>query len=380
MGKIFLMILPVVLLGVVVAVVPQTDAATESYQLDDICLSYTDEDGDGVSDEVLVWEYGNEINLDCLRVLTSTGTGAYNRYVYAGGIPWINGGEAVDIKYTGTVSGVAQAGTWTLKVSTGYEAAKTGTVAVTNTYTFVVQVDFFYSIVCQYDVANGSAAISSTMQTVEIPGTYDGVTYGFDVEVTDQEPTRAGYVFMGWTSKDFPGLFLEPGQTSFLWTFNIPIDYTVFTFTAQWAVESEDVPIEEAETHSYELVYLSNNSTPVSDIPPIYRVSNLAASTHTITLSSTAPQSEGWHFKGWCLDPYGEGRIYSPGDGFSMTTLAESISINLYAIWEKGSSSSGGSSGSWGGYDVDEILNNIDFTTILIVAGILVFGWIILRR
>lgn len=133
-------------------------------------------------------------------------------------------------------------------------------------------------------------------------------TYGIDLTLTDSEPTREGYSFVGWaksntaTAADYASgaTYAENGNA---------------TLYAVWSLVTAD----------HTLTYNANGGTgaPASETKTYSVVSQTF-----FTVSATQPTWTGHTFKGWSSSA--EGSVeYSAGD-----TIPASADETLYAVWE----------------------------------------------
>lgn len=91
-------------------------------------------------------------------------------------------------------------------------------------------------------------------------------------------------------------------------------------------------------TTSYTVSY-SNPSGGASGLPS--SATGTISSDSSITLSSTVPtRSGGYIFAGWCTSSATTptdctGNIYQPGDAYYIANVGGSVTINLYAVWQR---------------------------------------------
>lgn len=85
-------------------------------------------------------------------------------------------------------------------------------------------------------------------------------------------------------------------------------------------------------TVSNNTYYLYYNANGGSGAPSTQSYSSGSASTHSFTISSTAPVRDGFDFKGWATNSSGTGTIYQPGGTIS---VPKNSSVTLYAVWEE---------------------------------------------
>ena len=123
-----------------------------------------------------------------------------------------------------------------------------------------------------------------------------------DIILSDTEPKRNGYTFIGWsTSESASSAQYQPGDT-----FNLIQDTTLY---AVWKIEE------------YTLKYNAN----AGKNPPDDQTGN-----GNIILSGTKPTRTGYTFKSWNTKADGTGTDYAPGASYYLSADA-----TLYAIWQK---------------------------------------------
>ena len=133
-------------------------------------------------------------------------------------------------------------------------------------------------------------------------------TYGIDLTLTDSEPTREGYAFVGWaTSNTAVSADYQPGDT-----YSAEGNATLY---AVWQLV--------IETHT--LTYDANGGTgaPASETQT-YSV----LSPTSFTVSSTQPTKTGHTFSGWSSTASGSVE-YAAGD-----SIPASADKTLYAVWQ----------------------------------------------
>ena len=133
-------------------------------------------------------------------------------------------------------------------------------------------------------------------------------TYGIDLTLTDSEPTREGYAFVGWaTSNTAVSADYQPGDT-----YSAEGNATLY---AVWQLVEE--------THT--LTYDANGGTgaPASETQT-YSV----LSPTSFTVSSAQPTKTGHTFNGWSSTAGGSVE-YTAGD-----SIPASADKTLYAVWQ----------------------------------------------
>lgn len=171
-----------------------------------------------------------------------------------------------------------------------------------------------------YD-ANGGTEAPET-------GEFTSDTNTTTVTVTEDEPTRDNYIFVGWNTRaDGTGVDYEPGETKE----NIPATESGYTVTlyAQWA-------------DAY-VTYIEYNANGGSGAPSKQTFRGTTA-TNDITVSTKTPTRSDYTFVKWNTQKDGNGVDYMPGETKkNVDAKLESkggYTVTLYAIWR--SESSGG--------------------------------------
>jgi uncharacterized repeat protein (TIGR02543 family) len=131
-------------------------------------------------------------------------------------------------------------------------------------------------------------------------------TYGINLTLRSNVPTRTGYTFGWWnTSSDGTG-------TSYFESDTYSANASV-TLYAQWII------------NTWSVTYNENTTDTVGNMPSsqakIYNVN--------LTLSSNVPTRTGYNFLSWNTSSGGTGTSYDPGDTYTNNT-----NVTLYAQWE----------------------------------------------
>lgn len=126
-------------------------------------------------------------------------------------------------------------------------------------------------------------------------------TYGQTLKLSSVEPTKDGYLFVGWgTSSDDTTVDYEPGG-----------DYTKNTAATLYAIWIK----------TYNVTYDANGGTNAPDVQ--VKTSNI-----TLSLTTDKPTKESHSFLGWSTSSAG-GVEYYAGSDYTRDT-----DITLYAVWE----------------------------------------------
>ena len=145
--------------------------------------------------------------------------------------------------------------------------------------------------------------------------------YGIDLELSDDEPTRDGYTFLGWhTSPSATYASYEPGDS---YTAN-----RANCFFAVWEAIEQEEPTVETYTVSYDANGGSNAPSSQSKTQG-----------EDLVLSSKKPTRSGYTFLGWTIYDWSTTVYYEPGD-----TYSDDEDVTLYALWEENTSSGGSGS------------------------------------
>ncbi|WP_252198647.1 InlB B-repeat-containing protein [Clostridium sp. MCC353] len=127
--------------------------------------------------------------------------------------------------------------------------------------------------------------------------------------LSEQRPTREGYVFAGWNTDPFGGgTAYQPGDDIY-----VTSDLTLY---AQW----------EAAPPAVHLITYEPNGPSVEGLPDQQEVSE----GETVSLSAAVPTRTGYRFLNWNSQPDGSGTAYQPGQ----TAGPLYADLTLYAQWE----------------------------------------------
>lgn len=129
--------------------------------------------------------------------------------------------------------------------------------------------------------------------------------------ISDQEPTRSGYTFKGWSTSQFASYAqYQPGDA-----------FTTDADTTLYAVWSRNV------VNTWSITYDANGGANA----PAKQTANVGQS---ITITSSKPTRSGYTFLGWSTWESSTYPEYYSGD-----SVQSSSNMTLYAIWEKNQTS-----------------------------------------
>lgn len=157
---------------------------------------------------------------------------------------------------------------------------------------------------------------SSSSQTVSnMPGD-QSKTQEINVILSDNKPTRNGYIFNGWQVNG-TGTIYQPGAT---FSQDGDSNGATITLKAKWTPWKHTV-------HFDKNVPTSSNSQTVSNIP-----SDVTKTfDQKLTLNSTKPTRKGYSFKEWNTKADGSGTSYAAGGTYDQDHNGGTVT--LYAIW-----------------------------------------------
>ena len=147
-----------------------------------------------------------------------------------------------------------------------------------------------------YNANGGSGAPSSQTKT-----------YGTTLKLSNVEPTRKGYTFLGWSTSSTA---------------------TSATYSAGGSYKTNDSDILYAvwEVNTYTITYNANGG---SDAPSAQTYTY--ASSGSVNLSITTPKRTGYTFLGWSLSNTATTSTYYAGQAWLRSNASNYI---LYAVWE----------------------------------------------
>lgn len=136
------------------------------------------------------------------------------------------------------------------------------------------------------------------------------VREGEGATLSEERPTREGYVFAAWnTDPSGSGTTYQPGDT----IANVTADISLY---AQW----------EAVPPTIYLITYEPNGLSVEGLPEQQEVSE----GQTVSLSTAFPTRSGYRFLNWNSQPDGSGVVYQPGQ----TAGPIYTNLTLYAQWQ----------------------------------------------
>lgn len=139
--------------------------------------------------------------------------------------------------------------------------------------------------------------------------------YGVPGSITEQELTRNGYSFAGWSlSEDAAQVDYLPGQEVLSLASEDGAEIKLY---AVWAA------------NSYTIVY-DGNASGVSGVP---QPQADIAFDKEVALASGVPTRSGYHFLGWSLTSGSIAAAYKPGDKVKGLVADEGREVILYAVW-----------------------------------------------
>ena len=139
--------------------------------------------------------------------------------------------------------------------------------------------------------------------------------YGVPGSITEQELTRNGYSFAGWSlSEDAAQVDYLPGQEVLSLASDDGAEIKLY---AVWAA------------NNYKIVYDGN----ASDAKNVPEPQTGIAFDEEVALSSGAPTRSGYRFLGWSLTPGSIVAAYQPGDKVKGLVADEGGEVILYAVW-----------------------------------------------
>ncbi|MFT0899764.1 InlB B-repeat-containing protein [Candidatus Methanoprimaticola sp. MG2] len=197
------------------------------------------------------------------------------------------------------IKGVA-VGTAVIKAiaADGSGVTKTKTITVSNPS---------YNYNLYYDANGGSGEPSTQTKTSSSTSSILSFT------VSSTEPTRSGYNFLGWSKSSTATTASYHGGDS------ISVTYDDVTLYAVW----------EKITYTCKLQYNANGG---SGAPTTQTYTGSSTSSHSFTVSSTAPVRDGYTFLGWSTSSSATVASYVGGNSISVSYNG---TTTLYAVWEE---------------------------------------------
>lgn len=139
--------------------------------------------------------------------------------------------------------------------------------------------------------------------------------YGVPGSITEQELTRNGYSFAGWSlSEDAAQVDYLPGQEVLSLASENGAEIKLY---AVWAA------------NNYKIVY-DGNASDANNVP---EPQTGIAFDEEVALSSGAPTRSGYRFLGWSLTPGSIAAAYQPGDKVKGLVADADGEVILYAVW-----------------------------------------------
>ncbi len=203
-----------------------------------------------------------------------------------------------------TVTGKA-AGTATIKCTANDGSGKSATKTVTVS-------NPSYTCYLRYNANGGSGAPSTDSYT----GTSTSSHY---FTVSDSEPYRSGYTFLGWSTSSTASSASYTGGDSIAVSYN-----GSKTLYAVW---------QENKQYYYAYLYYNANGgsgAPSTQSDSIYASS--ASGSASFTIPSTKPTRSGYDFLGWSTSSGAASASYQPG---STISVSYDSSKTLYAVWKE---------------------------------------------
>ena len=129
-------------------------------------------------------------------------------------------------------------------------------------------------------------------------------TYGIDLTLATEEPTREGYTFVGWA--------INPNTTT-----------VKYTAGGKYTANAEIVLYAVWRADTYTIKYDANGGKGAPE-------SAVKAYDMGLSISGVEPTRDGYAFLGWATEPDATSATYSPCDIFT-----DNKDTTLYAVWEK---------------------------------------------
>lgn len=178
------------------------------------------------------------------------------------------------------------------------------TVSTENTVLYAVWHLSVYTYTLTYDANGGS--------NPPVDESAEDASTSYAFRVSDQEPVRSGYRFLGWADNAAgEGTIYKAGDL-----YDVPNGSYGGILYAVWQ-----------RLYNYTLNYSANNGTGA---PTAQSVSNVTTDTYKFTIPSTKPTRSGYQFLGWSTSSTATTASYQPGG----TYTASKSSTTLYAVWK----------------------------------------------
>jgi len=166
--------------------------------------------------------------------------------------------------------------------------------------------------------ANGGTGAPAQMED----DTYTGTFYYW---IPEEEPTRSGYTFLGWsedryaTTADYR---YDDGTTTLDDRFR-----TTSTNATLYAIWEQNL-----STYHSRLIYDANGGSGAPSEQSASITAPTPSGSKSFVITTNAPVRSGFEFLGWSIDRDATGAQYSPGDSVS---VAYGSSLTLYAVWQQ---------------------------------------------
>lgn len=267
--------------------------------------------------------------INCTCVIYSTGDEDTRVYLYnSSGTELANNNDGGEDNNFRLQYDLVAGTTYYFKVEY-YNSSRTGTISF--------KFGKVYTIT--YNANGGSGAPTS-----------QNVDYGCKVTLSTTAPTRAGYIFLGWsTSSNATNESYYGGNT-----YGVNSSVTLY---AVW------------EANTYSIEYNANGANSV-----IMPANQTKAHDETLTLSTIGMGRTGYEFLGWATSSTATSATYQPGDSFTTnadTTLYAVWKANTYTVKYNANGGTGTMSNSSHTYDVSKALTSNAFTR----SGYTFLGW-----
>lgn len=178
--------------------------------------------------------------------------------------------------------------------------------------------------------ANGGSGAPASM-------TDESYTGKFYYEIPQQEPTRSGYEFLGWSPDRYatePEYFYD-GQNDLDWRYG-----TSLTSDTLYAVWEQSV-----QTFTATLGYDANGGSNAPADQTASMTGTSPSGSKSFIVTDSVPTRSGFVCVGWALSPGATTAQYHAGDSVS---VSYGSSLTLYAVWEQASITMTGSPQGFG--------------------------------
>ena len=164
-----------------------------------------------------------------------------------------------------------------------------------------------YTYTLTYNANGGSGAPEKqeVKDTTETSNTFT---------VSNQEPTREGYKFLGWSTSNATDATVNVGETV-----TVTKDEPSKTIYAVW----------QQNKYTYTLTYNANGG---SGAPEKQEVKDTTETSNTFTVSNQEPTREGYKFLGWSTSNATDATV---NVGETVTVTKDEPSKTIYAVWQQ---------------------------------------------